>query len=63
LKIKLNMKIDKHGGAIRPLPRDGAAEEFHRHLTVGPRPKFWTRDQKWKNLVQKMARRKGSDAG
>jgi len=36
------------GGATRPLPRDGGVEELHGDLTVGPRAKVWTRDQKWK---------------
>jgi len=35
-------------GTTRPLPKDGGAEEFRGDLTVGLRPKVWTRDQKWK---------------
>jgi len=34
--------------AIRPLPMDGDAEELYGDLTIGPRPKVWTRGQKWK---------------
>jgi len=33
------------GGATRPLPKDGIVEELHGDLTVGPRPKVWTRSQ------------------
>jgi len=36
------------GGATRRHPRNGGAEEFHGDPTVGPRPKVWTRGQKWK---------------
>jgi len=36
------------GGATRPLPRDRGVEEFHGDPTIGPRPKVWTRGQKWK---------------
>jgi len=36
------------GGATRPLPTDGEVEELRGVPTVGPRPKVWTRDQKWK---------------
>jgi len=36
------------GGAIRPFPRDGSAEELRRDPTVGPHSKVWTRGQKWK---------------
>jgi len=36
------------GGATRPLTRDGGVEELHGDPTVGPRPKVWTRGQKWK---------------
>jgi len=28
-------------------------EELHRDPTVGPRPKVWTRDHKWKKLSQR----------
>jgi len=35
-------------GATRPLPRDGGVEELYGDPTIGPRPKFWTRGQKWK---------------
>jgi len=30
------------------LPRDEDVEELHEDPTVGPHPKVWTRDQKWK---------------
>jgi len=36
------------GGAIWPLPRDRSVKELHGDPTVGPRPKVWTRGQKWK---------------
>jgi len=36
------------GGATRPLPRDGGMKKLHGDPTVGPRPKVWTRGQKWK---------------
>jgi len=39
--------IDGGGGVTRPLPRDGGMEELHGDLTVRPRPKVWTRGQKW----------------
>jgi len=58
------------GGATRPFPRDGGVEELYGDPTVGPRPKVWTRatpqglDQRSKmEVVPKMARRRGSDAG
>jgi len=35
------------GGATRPLPRDGGVEKLHGDPTVGPRPKVWTKVQKW----------------
>jgi len=41
------------GGATRPLPRDGGVEELHGDPTVGPRPKVWTRGQKWKKQCQR----------
>jgi len=28
-------------------------EELHGELIVGPRPKFWTKDQKWKRYCQR----------
>jgi len=31
-----------------PLPMDGNVEELHGDTTVEPRPKVWTRGQKWK---------------
>jgi len=37
------------GGATRPLSRDGGVEELNGDPTVGPRPKVWTRGQKWKS--------------
>jgi len=40
-------------GATRPLPRDGGAEELHEDPTVGPRPKIWTRGQKWKKWCRR----------
>ena len=33
------------GGTIRPLPRDGGAEELRGDPTVGPHPKVWTIDR------------------
>jgi len=36
------------GGATRPLLRDGGVEELNEDAKVRPRPKVWTRDQKWK---------------
>jgi len=33
---------------IRSLPRNTSAEELHGDSTVKPRPKVWTRDQRWK---------------
>jgi len=30
------------------LPKDGGVEELHGNPTVGPRPKVWTKGQKWK---------------
>jgi len=36
------------GGATRPLPRVGSVEELHGDPAVWPRPKVWTRGQKWK---------------
>jgi len=36
------------GGAIRPLPGMGTWRSSHGYSTVGPRPKVWTRGQKWK---------------
>jgi len=35
------------GGAIRPLPREGRGG-LYGNLTVGPRPKVWTRNQRQK---------------
>jgi len=55
----------KHGGGdTRPLPRDKGVEELHGDPTVGPRPKVWL-DQRLKieEIVPKMARWRGSDAG
>jgi len=53
------------GGATRPLPRDRGVEELHGDPTVGPRLKVWTLDQRSKieEVVPKMARRRGTDAG
>jgi len=36
------------GGATRPLPGDGGVKKLHGDPKVGPRPKIWTRGQKWK---------------
>jgi len=36
------------GDATRLLLKIGDAEEFYEGPTVGPSPKVWTRDQKWK---------------
>jgi len=41
------------GGATQLLQRKGGAEELHGSRTFGPRPKVWTRDQKWKNYRAK----------
>ena len=40
----------KHGGGgtTRPLPRDGGTEELRGDPTIGPHPKVWTIDQKYK---------------
>jgi len=35
------------GSAVRYLPKNVGEEEFRGDPTVGPRPKVWTRDQKW----------------
>jgi len=40
------MKKGFGGGATRPLPKDEGVEELYGDLTVGPRPKVWTRGQK-----------------
>jgi len=40
------MQLD--GGATRPLPTNVGTEELRGDPTVGPRPKVWTRDQRWK---------------
>jgi len=47
LNLKKNL-AQIGGGATRPLPRDRGVEELHGDPTFGPRPKFWTRCQKWK---------------
>jgi len=45
----LSLKLKGGGsGTTRPLPRDGGVEKLHRDPTVRPRPKVWTRGQKWK---------------
>jgi len=41
------------GDTTRPLPRDGGVEELPGDPTVGPRPKVWTRGQKWKKWCQR----------
>jgi len=41
------------GGATRPLPRDGDIKELHRDPIVGPRPKVWTKGQKWKKRCRR----------
>jgi len=53
------MKGPFGGGATRSLPRDGGVEELHGDPTVGPRPKVWTRGQKWKfkNIAAPTSRR------
>jgi len=44
-----NSKQHKHGGGTtRPLSSVGGVEELHGDPTVEPRPKVWTRGQKWK---------------
>jgi len=50
--IRGSYEIDSHrdcsgGGANRLLPRDGDVEELHGDPTVWPRPKVWTRGQKF----------------
>jgi len=39
----MRLRSDQDGSA-----RDGSAEEFRGDPTVGPRPNFWTRDQRWR---------------
>jgi len=39
--------------AIWPLPSDGWAEKFHGGPSIWPRPKFWTRDQRWSDISEK----------
>jgi len=46
--VEIGRQVIGGGDATRPLPRDGVVEEIHGDLTVGPRPKVWTRGQKWK---------------
>jgi len=41
------------GGATGPLLRDGGVDKLHEDPTVGPRPKVWTRVQKWKKQCQR----------
>jgi len=50
---EVSVAITLDGGATRPLPRDGGVEELHGDPTVGPRPKVWTRGQKWKKQYQR----------
>jgi len=50
------------GGATRPLPRDGGVEELHGDPTVGPCPRSEP-EVKMEEVLPKMARRRGSDAG
>jgi len=40
--------MGRGGGVTRPFPRGGGVEELHRDPTVGPRPKVWNKDKKWK---------------
>jgi len=39
-------KVDD-GGATRPLPRDGGADELRGDPTVEPHTKVWIRGKKW----------------
>jgi len=48
IPMKKSFIIFGDDGATRPLPRGGGEEEFQGDPTVGPRPKVWTRGQKWK---------------
>jgi len=43
-------KVPFGGGddATLLFPRDRGVKELHGDPTVGPRPKVWTRGQKWK---------------
>jgi len=43
--MRLNFRIKRGGDAVQP---HGGVEELHGDPTVGPRPKVWTRGQKWK---------------
>jgi len=47
------------GGATRSLPRDGGVEELHGEAT----PQGLDQRSKTEEVVPKMARRRGSDAG
>jgi len=49
------------GGATRPLPRDGGVEELHGVPTVWPRPRSGPEIKN--EVVPKMSRRRGTDAG
>jgi len=46
--VQITCPLGGGGDATRPFPRNGGVEELHGDLTVGPRPKVWTRGQKWK---------------
>jgi len=35
-----------------PFPRDGGVEKLCGDPTVGPRPKVWTRGQKWRSSAK-----------
>jgi len=52
VKMSHNHNSGPGCGATRPLPRDEGAEEFPGDPTVEPRPKVWTRGQKWKKWCQ-----------
>jgi len=48
MKRRIQFRFSGDGGAIQRLSMDGGAEEFCGDPTVGPLPKVWTKDQKWK---------------
>jgi len=48
-----NSRPHAGGGATRPRPKVGSVEELHGDTSVWPRPKVWTRGQKWKKQCQR----------
>jgi len=51
------------GGATRPLPRDGGVKELPRRPNSRATPQGMDQRSKMEEVVPKMARRRGSDAG